>query len=173
MEPSWLATARSYIGEREVPGPTSGAWQQKMWLQLKGGRWYWEHFGGDDSSAPWCGAFMGKVFDDCRMPYATRWASARGWLDWGFPIPEPVVGCVTVLERGPRSGHVMFTVGRDPRGYLMGLGGNQRDAVTIAPFAPTRVLGHRWPLEKISLLHMMPGDLPLLAATGEPSRNEA
>ena len=78
-------------------------------------------------------------------------------------------GCIAVFER-KGGGHVGFVVGTDERGRLMVLGGNQGDAVTIAPFDKSRVLGYRYPQgEKV-----LAGSLPLLASNGTPSsQNEA
>lgn len=166
MEPSWLNIARSYQGLREIAGaPTEP--RIAKWLAQLGAWWR-------DDETPWCGTFVAAVMQQAAVapPLPKAWYRARGWLDWGFPLPEPVVGCVTVLER-PGGGHVFFTLGRDSRGHLVGVGGNQGNEVRVDVFSPARVLGHRWPLSKITLLHLMPADLPLLAATGEPSRNEA
>ena len=79
-----------------------------------------------------------------------------------------MVGAIVVFQRAG-GGHVGFLVGRDERGRLMILGGNQANAVTIAPFDPERVLGYRWPWS------VEPdGRLPLVASNGAPvSRNEA
>jgi len=51
----------------------------------------------------------------------------------------------------------------------MVLGGNQGNAVNIKPFAVSRVLGYRWPRDKI-----VPTEpLPIITSSGRLSSNEA
>lgn len=163
IEPAWLPIARSYLGLREVPGPDTDATIAR-WLRQLGAWW-------SDDHTPWCGALPAIVFKELGIPHPRGWFRARAWLDWGMPIDRPVLGCVTVLGRGG-GGHVMFSVGRDARGRLLGLGGNQSDSVSIAPFDTARVLGHRWPPGQWPA-HELASDLPLLASTAPTSRNEA
>jgi lysozyme family protein len=57
-------------------------------------------------------------------------------------------GTVVVFRRGsnPALGHVGFAVGETAT-HVMVLGGNQSDAVTVAPMAKVDLLAQRWPLE--------------------------
>ena len=55
-----------------------------------------------------------------------------------MPLQAPTVGCVVVFER-EGGGHVGLVVGADTKGRLLVLGGNQGDAVSIAPFDRSRV----------------------------------
>lgn len=84
-------------------------------------------------------------------------------------LTKPVVGSIVVLERGPGHGHVFFLLGRDTRGNLVGLGGNQGNKVSIAPFDPKRVIATVWP----KAVPVPPPILPVLAANGALSTNEA
>ena len=96
-----------------------------------------------------------------------HWYRARAWLDWGVPC-SPVPGCVVVFNGGPKrpgAGHVGFLLGRDERGRLMVLGGNQGNSVNVAPFDPARVLGYRWPA---NTAFPASTTLPLLASNGAP-----
>jgi hypothetical protein len=72
---------------------------------------------------------------------------ARSWLTWGKPLEKPIPGCVVVLKRGnnPHQGHVGLYVQPGKDGTIYVLGGNQGDAVTIAKFRKSSVLGYRWP----------------------------
>jgi uncharacterized protein (TIGR02594 family) len=98
--------------------------------------------------------------------YAFR---ARAWLEWGKTIHAPIVGCVVIYAR-KGGGHVGFVVGQDQHGNLMTLGGNQGDAVTVAPFDRSRVLGYRWPdSEPMPPLSF----LPVVDSNGNVSTNEA
>ena len=96
-------------------------------------------------SVPWCSSFVNGM---CWLHRRARSksAAARSWLDVGVSIDEgdAELGDIVILSRGrnPRSGHVGFFAGWD-RGSVRLLGGNQGDAVTIAPFAKGRILGIR------------------------------
>ena len=71
---------------------------------------------------------------------------ARNWLAFGVPQQKPALGDVLVFWRGTSggfSGHVGLYVGEDAQAFHV-LGGNQSDAVTIAFFAKSCLLGARW-----------------------------
>lgn len=163
-EPIWLTRARQHIGLREIPGkrhsPTIARWLREL-------RAWW-----DDDETPWCGVFVAAMLRDQPTPLPKHWYRARAWLQYGVPLTTPQLGCVVVFNGGPArpgAGHVGFVVGVDERDRLMVLGGNQANAVNIAPFDRSRVLGYRYPAEKV-----LAGGLPLLASNGAPaSRNEA
>lgn len=162
IEPHWLREAREHVGLRELPGaptePTISRWLAEL------GAWW------RDDSTPWCGVAVGAWMKSCGVALPKHWYRARGWLDWGVPLAAPVVGAVVVFERAG-GGHVGLVVGKDERGRLLVLGGNQGDSVSIAPFDMTRVLGYRWPVDQLALLPT--GGLPVLASAGDSSGNEA
>lgn len=97
-------------------------------------------------AVPWCSAFVNWCFREAGIS-GTHSAAARSWLAWGDPLDQPEYGCVTVLARGtnPAQGHVGFFTDRRPDGHILLLGGNQGDAVSIAAYAPEKVLAYRWP----------------------------
>lgn len=162
-QPRWLPYARTFIGLREIPGKFTAS-QITKWLRQMRAWW-------DDDETPWCGVFVDGIFRDIGMPVAKSGYRARAWLNWGVPLVKPAVGCVVVLERGG-GGHVGFVVGTDEQYRLMVLGGNQGNAVSIAPFDRVRVLGYRWPIAVKEPSHT--AKLPLLASNGKPaSRDEA
>lgn len=154
-EPRWLSAARRYIGVREIRGPRHEP-VIRRWLRRLQAWW-------DDDETPWCGVFVAAVMEESGVKPPEHWYRARAWLDWGNPIGTPAVGCVVVFERGPTSGHVGFVVGLDTHGNLLVLGGNQGDAVTIAAFPQSRVLGYRWPAAEVRDLAALPvlGDAPV------------
>lgn len=135
IEPGWLIQARTWLGTREIHGPRHNpiilGWLHRL-------RAWWQ-----DDEVPWCGTFVAACMDAVGVPLPTHWMRARAWLDWGVPLPLPLVGCVVVFER-QGGGHVGFVVGRNERGHLLVLGGNQGNAVTIAAF-DRPALGYRWP----------------------------
>lgn len=160
--PSWLEHARRYIGQKEIKGPRHNPLIIGWWKKINAA-WF------TDDETPWCGAFVGGVLAECGMKVAKNAASARAWLDHGVKLSKPAVGCIVVFERAG-GGHVGFVVGRDQKGNLMVLGGNQSDAVTIAPFANNRVLGYRWPgVAPFNFRY----DLPIVQSNGKLSTNEA
>ncbi len=164
-DPAWIATARRYLGQREVKGPHHNPHVLRWWKSI--GAPF------KDDETPWCGGFVGGVLSETGIKPVAGGASARAWLKLPVKLDRPAYGCVVVFWRGDpngASGHVGFVVGRDRAGNLMVLGGNQADAVNIKPFSRSRVLGYRWP-------GLYPYEerfkLPLLASDGKVSTNEA
>ena len=134
--PRWFLIASAELGVREVRGGENDRiieYHQATTLRAT------------EDEVPWCSAFMCWVMGQAGVA-STRSAMARSWLAWGREC-RPVLGAVVVLRRtdNPRNGHVGLLVGqgRDGRPWL--LGGNQSDAVSIAPFRGEDVLGFRWP----------------------------
>src|SRR5581483_849958 len=93
----------------------------------------------------WCAAFVGACLERAGVA-GTRSLMARSYLAWGEPLPEPRTGAVAVLSRGSDAslGHVGFLVGLTPSQAIL-LGGNQGDAVSVAAFPRSRLVGLRWP----------------------------
>ncbi len=96
----------------------------------------------------WCSSAMNLwVLEAGYEP--TRSAAARSWATWahGVTLDDPMYGCIAVYTRGDPSGwsgHVGIWLGRrGPNDVL--LGGNQSDAVTIAPYDASRILAYVWP----------------------------
>lgn len=168
-EPLWLSDARGQLGLHETAGPLSTPELEALWRSLPGGAWYWEHFGGDDSKLPWCGAFLAWIMRRQSIGIPQRYASAIEWLRWGRKIDAPAVGCVVVFKR-PGGAHVALVIGRREDGWLYCLGGNQKDSVCILAFDPERAEGYRWPLGEPPPPRAA---LPTLALGVTTSRNEA
>lgn len=163
-EPRWVTLARQDLGLTEIPGKQT-ATRITKWLV---GMHAWWH----DDETPWCGVAMDGWMRAAGITPPAASYRARSWLKWGFPVTEPVLGTVAVLERGG-AGHVTMVVGRTGDGRLLGLGGNQGDRVSIAPFSPVRVLGYRWPFEFLSDYYLQSTQLPLLAAASGAPASEA
>lgn len=162
-EPCWLERARAYIGTREIPGPKHSNVILKWWEAIKAPF--------RDDETPWCAAAVGGILEEVGIR-STRAANARSYLKFGSGLSDPCYGCIVVFWRGSKtgwSGHVGFVVGKDSRGNLMVLGGNQGDAVNIKPFGRDRVLGYRWPDNSVT----PSAKLPLLRSDGRVSQNEA
>lgn len=160
-EPYWISIARKYLGTKEIPGKGHHKLILKWWSMIRAPF--------TDDETPWCAGFVGGVLEEAKF-VSTRSAWARSYLGWGQKLSRPVVGCVVVFERGPKSGHVGFVLGQNKNGNLIVLGGNQSDMVCIKPFEQGRVLGYRWPP---GLKVPQTGDLPIIAYKGALSSNEA
>lgn len=165
-DPAWLATARKYVGQKEIKGPHHNPHVLQWWKDI-GAPWF------KDDETPWCGAYVGGSLVETGIAPPKGAASARSFLDMPVKLDKPAYGCIVIFWRGSRhgaSGHVGFVVGIDRHGNLMVLGGNQSDKVSIVPFDTARVLGYRWP-------GIWPYDerfvLPLLDSNGKVSTNEA
>ena len=166
-EPIWMVEARKHLGQREVPGPGVNAWIRSMWLGLKGGGWFWKHFGEDDSKLPWCGAFCAHCVKVAGLPHPDKYASALAWASYGTALPGPRLGAVAVFKRAG-GGHVGFVAGVRKNGNLVILGGNQDDGVTLADFSSASLVALRWPA-----LSVAQTDAPLMLGSGRMSASQA
>jgi uncharacterized protein (TIGR02594 family) len=137
MKPRWLEIAEGYIGTTEFKGIRHNPIIVGFWKLIR-------RSGIKDDETPWCAAFVGGCLEQAGIA-STRFESAASYLRWGREIANPVVGCVAVISRSGGN-HVFFVIGENKDGTkLVGIGGNQSDAVTIATFDITRIRGYRWP----------------------------
>lgn len=135
----WLTEARKHIGLKEIKGSSHHPEIVQFWKDIKRG-------GIKDDETPWCAAFVGAMLERVGVK-STRFESAKSYLDWGQLLVLPVVGCIVIFTR-EGGGHVGFVVGRDTKGNLLVLGGNQGDEVNIRSFPVSRVTGYRWPIDR-------------------------
>jgi uncharacterized protein (TIGR02594 family) len=135
MCPRHLIIALDEIGITEVPGPGNNP---KIAEYLKA-----VDLPGNDA-IPHCAAFVNWCLGQAGVP-GTRSALARSFLNWGFRINKPQLGCVVVLSRGTdqSKGHVGFYMDSN-HGFIKLLGGNQGDRVGINEFGLWRILEYRW-----------------------------
>lgn len=143
-ELNWINTARQFIGLREVKGtkhnPAIIQMLDEMGKFSNEAKAWWR-----DDETPWCGLFVGYVMGKAGRYVVKEWYRAK---EWASPLltklEAPAYGCIAVLDRAG-GGHVGFVVGRDAKGNIMILGGNQSDMVRIDAFAPSRITGYYWP----------------------------
>lgn len=134
--PLHFACQELILGVREFPDPGENP-RIVEYLKVVG-------LGPDDETS-WCSAFVAWCHQQAQVPIPHVTGAARSWLKWGQSVGEPRVGDVAVLWRGSRSswqGHVGLWVGGGGGAAIL-LGGNQGDAVSVAPFSTQRVLGYR------------------------------
>lgn len=162
VKPAWLIEAEKNIGVTEAKGAKHNG-RIVGWLQKLKAWWA-------EDETPWCGTFAAHCMKEGGQTIPKNWFRAKAWLDWGDPVSVPVVGAIVVFER-QGGGHVGFVVGKDAKGNLMVLGGNQGDMVKVSPFAMARVAGFRLPRGySVPVGNYL---LPVLASDGKLSTNEA
>lgn len=135
----WMTEANRWLGLREIAGPQHEPQILSWWEAIK------SHFRDDET--PWCAAFVGGVLEEVGIR-STRSEAARSYEKWGDHVSQSIFGSVAVFWRGSPTGwqgHVAFLVGVSETGDLFCLGGNQGDAVTVARFPRSRLLGFRFP----------------------------
>lgn len=99
----------------------------------------------DPAVTAWCAAFVNATLQQAGQE-GTGSNMARSFMDWGTAVDQPQVGDLAVFSRGDPNGpfgHVGFFQGYDENGNILVLGGNQGDAVSVAPYSPDRLLGFR------------------------------
>lgn len=134
----WIDFAKTYIGTKEVPGKANNPVITNWLIKLKA---WWT-----DDATPWCGVFVAHVLSHCDRKIPKDWFRALAWKEpYVTKLNRPAYGCVVTFGR-KGGGHVGFVVGKDTRGRLLVLGGNQGDEVNIRAFDPARVVGYYWPI---------------------------
>jgi uncharacterized protein (TIGR02594 family) len=152
-DPAWLASARKYIGQKEVAGGGSSKWILSLWETVP---WIWSTVAcKDDTLLAWCGAFIRLVMVENGVTPPKKWWSAASWADWGIPLKSPAYGCIAVMKR-KGGAHVTIIVGINHAGKLVGLGGNQGDAVKLSAFEPSLFSAYVWPPNQAFKLKPLP-----------------
>jgi uncharacterized protein (TIGR02594 family) len=112
-----------------------------------------------DDETPWCASWLNGLCFILGLPMSNS-AAARSWLNVGVPVDldDAIPGFdVVILQRGSgpqpgpdvtsgAPGHVGLFAGLQgdvPNHYVLILGGNQADQVSIARFPRDQVLGVR------------------------------
>ncbi|MEM6712462.1 MAG: TIGR02594 family protein [Pseudomonadota bacterium] len=138
-DPAWLKEAERHLGTAEWSGRRHNPAIVTFFARAG--------FSGiRDDETPWCAAFVNAVMADCGLP-TTGKLTARSFLRWGRAIDRAERGAIAVFRRGKSTwqGHVGFVVDADAK-YIHVLGGNQSNAVTVARYPRSKLLGLRWPV---------------------------
>jgi uncharacterized protein (TIGR02594 family) len=167
--PLWLEAGIKLIGTREGSGSSDNK-AIINWAVSEGGDIAKEY---THDSIPWCALFANHILTKVglkgtetlwALDFAGKWPSTR--------LAGPAVGAFAPMKR-QGGGHIMVIVGRDQHGNVMGLGGNQSDAVTIAPFSVSRLnQGFYWPKGPSLPTYVGLRSLPLVTSSGKVSTNE-
>jgi uncharacterized protein (TIGR02594 family) len=120
---------------------------------------------------PWCALFANMVLTKVGIK-GTETLWALDWDKWGQKLPGPAVGAFAPMKR-EGGGHIAIVVGRDTRGNLMCLGGNQSDTVSIIPFPIDRPRSFRWPVGVAAPFKAGFEFLPLMRSDGRVSAKES
>jgi uncharacterized protein (TIGR02594 family) len=128
--------ALQYLGTKEAPGAATNAKIAK-WITVAAA-WLEK----DDSKTAWCGCFRGAIGIETATGCPPDHYRAASWATWGTPIDitKPLLwqrGDTLIMTR-PGGNHVCL-LDRVDSATAYCLGGNQSDAVTIAPFPLTRI----------------------------------
>lgn len=138
-EPAWLTTARSLLGESEIPGSRHNSKIVAFWKTIGAG-WF------NSDETPWCGAFVGHCMKSAGLPVPAKGEGARAasWASYGVAC-APQVGAIGVKKRNG-GGHVFFIVGQTPdKRFYKALGGNQGNCVSVIDILKTDTYATRWP----------------------------
>lgn len=165
--PIWLRVASSYIGLTEWKGSKHNPVIVNMFARILA-PWF------TDDETPWCAAYVGGVLEECGIA-STKSARARSYENYGIDCGGPCVGAIGVLSRGNPSngkGHVIFVTGRDENGNIVGIGGNQANTVSEAPFNVERFVSFRLPNSSKIPDNVGFDNLPIIRISLNLSNNE-
>ena len=169
--PSW---SDSSIVSSSASNPKIVEWLKEMGNFPSAAKsWYFE------DETPWCGLFVGYCLGKGGRAVIKDWYRAKAWANVGLTkLDKPAYGCIAVKSR-KGGGHVFFVVGKDKQGRILGLGGNQGNAVSIVPFNAADIDGYYWPSKLVDgkPVPSMPAperyDLPVTTATAAAGASEA
>jgi uncharacterized protein (TIGR02594 family) len=140
----WMQYAIAELGVAEIPGPDNNIriMDYARFVELQ-----WPDFTED---IVWSGLFVNYVlkkggFDQ----FPDSPLLNRNWANWGvaLALDQPKIGALAVLSPTggtASSGHVGFVVGIEDNTLTI-LGGNQRDSVSVAKYARSRLVALRLP----------------------------
>ena len=134
--------ARSYLGQKEIPGKKNNPVIVEMYKSVMGYVM--------DDEVPWCAALTGHCLKKAGMQ-SMKSLAARSYLKCGKPVRTPEIGDIVIFWRGKKSGwkgHVAFYAGKSDDGKILVLGGNQSNTVSYKWYPIDRVLGYQRAIEE-------------------------
>lgn len=168
--PLWLQAGLALIGTKEGPGSKDNS-QIIDWAKDEGGDIAKEY---THDSIAWCALFANHCLTKASLKGTeTLWALDFAGKWPSIKLPGPAVGAFAPMLRDG-GGHIILIVGKDQHGNIMGLGGNQSDAVNIKPFAVSRLnKGYWWPSSAPYPAATGMASLPVVLSDGRVSSKEA
>lgn len=168
--PLWLEAGIKLIGTKEGAGARDNS-VVIDWAKEEGGDIANEY---THDSIPWCALFANHILTHVGLKGTeTLWALDFAGKWPAVKLSGPAVGAFAPMVRSG-GGHITVVAGKDQHGNIMGLGGNQSDAVTIAPFAVSRLnRGFWWPKDVPLPTQVGLNTLPVVRSNGRLSSNEA
>jgi uncharacterized protein (TIGR02594 family) len=170
--PLWVEAGVKLLGTKEVAGAKDNP-VIIDWAREEGGMIAREYH--HDLTA-WCALYANHILTKVALKgtetlWALDFADVHKWPC--VKLAGPAVGAFAPMSR-EGGGHITVVVGRDKAVHIMGLGGNQSDAVTIEPFAISRLnKGYFWPAGVPLPVLTGISHLPIIASNGRVSTNEA
>lgn len=141
----WIAELKRHLGLSEVVGsrhnPTILQWHSDM-KQYSDAQPSWFK----DDETPWCGLAVGHALGTVGRYVIKDWFRAGAWDDDSkmTRLKKPAYGAIAVKKR-VGGNHVFFIVGKNAKGQIMGLGGNQGNKISIIPFNLSDIHAIMWP----------------------------
>jgi uncharacterized protein (TIGR02594 family) len=144
LELSWMATAHSYVGLREL---VNGALNPVV-------RGFFAFTGYPKllvtKKTPWCGAYVSACLERAGIR-SKRTARAASYATWGVPCSNRIGSVVVLGKASPDaggSGHVGFRAGPNlPDGTFLLLSGNSANQCRVHPYRVELIVAERWPVE--------------------------
>lgn len=138
--PEYVERAMRDVGISEMPG----AQQDKRIVKMHS----YTTLKAEDDETPWCASAMCAWLEESGIK-STRSAAASSYLDYGFPVDQPFLGCIIVTKRGvSESGKTLYHVNLylgENQTHFWGLGGNQKNSVSYGLFDKDSIVSIRVP----------------------------
>lgn len=137
-DPAHLVAAFSMLGLKEIVGGEHEP-EVVQFFADAGHGWV------KDDETAWCAAFAHAMLGRAGIE-GTGSLAARSYEKWGEPTNDPQRGDVVIFKRGNQGwqGHVAFFL-RKVGTRIWVIGGNQSNAVTVASYSESSLLGYRRP----------------------------
>lgn len=137
-DPPWLREIFALEGLKEIVGSKDEPKIVAFFAEAR-------HPDVKDDETAWCAAAAHAMLGRAGVK-GTGKLNARSYLDWGTKVTKPQRGDVVVIKRGTSTwqGHVFFWLG-ETADRIWGIGGNQGNAISVASFPKTALLGYRRP----------------------------
>lgn len=137
--PMWLEWLLNELNQAEIPGVKDNP------------RIVWYHgftaAGEAPDEVPWCSSAQCAAFESCGIR-STRSKAAVSWRSWGIGLKALRLGAVLYFGKADPdakgTGHVAQCAGWNDR-WVLALGGNQADRLSVAPRLRSTVVDIRWP----------------------------